>query len=36
MPKLEEVFLCPVDIIHYRETMNPFLKKRVNRDAVYV
>ncbi len=33
---LEEVFQCPVDIIHYRETMNPFLKKRIDRDAVYV
>lgn len=25
-----------VDIIHYRERMNPFLKKRIDRDAVYV
>ena len=24
-----------VDIIHYRDTMNPFLKKRIDRDAVY-
>jgi hypothetical protein len=33
---LEEVFQRPVDIIHYRDTMNPFLKKRIDRDAVYV
>ncbi|MCK8604248.1 nucleotidyltransferase family protein [Desulfoferrobacter suflitae] len=25
-----------VDIIHYRKKMNPFLKKRIDRDAVYV
>lgn len=25
-----------VDIIHYREKMNPFLKKRIDKDAVYV
>ena len=33
---LDEVFQRPVDIIQYRETMNPFLKKRIDRDAVYV
>ena len=33
---LEEAFQRPVDIIQYRETMNPFLKKRIDRDAVYV
>ena len=33
---LEEVFQRPVDIVQYRETMNPFLKKRIDRDAVYV
>jgi len=33
---LEEVFERPVDIVQYRETMNPFLKKRIDRDAVYV
>jgi len=33
---LEEVFQRPVDIIQYREKMNPFLKKRIDRDAVYV
>jgi hypothetical protein len=33
---LEDAFQRPVDIIHYREKMNPFLKKRIDRDAVYV
>ena len=33
---LEDAFQRPVDIIQYRETMNPFLKKRIDRDAVYV
>jgi len=33
---LEEAFDRPVDIVHYREKMNPFLKKRIDRDAVYV
>jgi len=34
--ELEEALDCPVDIIHYRERMNPFLKKRINKEAVYV
>jgi predicted nucleotidyltransferase len=33
---LEKAFSTHVDIIHYREKMNPFLKKRIDRDAVYV
>jgi predicted nucleotidyltransferase len=33
---LEEMFQRPVDIIQYRRTMNPFLKKRIDQDAVYV
>ncbi len=33
---LEEAFQRPVDIVHYRDKMNPFLKKRIDRDAVYV
>ena len=33
---LEDEFGRPVDVIHYRETMNPFLKQRIDRDAVYV
>jgi len=33
---LEELLHRPVDIVRYRETMNPFLKRRIDRDAVYV
>lgn len=33
---LEEALHCPVDIVHYRKRMSDFLKKRINRDAVYV
>ena len=30
------VFQRHVDIIQYREKMNPFLKKRIDQEAVYV
>ena len=33
---LEELLLTPVDIVRKRERMNPYLKKRIERDAVYV
>ena len=33
---LEEILQLPVDIISYRETMNSFLKKRIDKDAIYV
>ena len=29
---LESALHCSVDIVHYRERMNKFLKKRINRD----
>ena len=34
--ELEESLNCPVDIVHYRKRMNDFLKKRINREVVYV
>lgn len=34
--ELEERILRHVDIVHYREHMNPFLKKRIDQDALYV
>ena len=34
--ELEELLQCPVDVLRYRETMNPFLKKRIEQDAIYV
>jgi predicted nucleotidyltransferase len=33
---IEEKFGRHVDIVRYRETMNPFLKKRIDSEAVYV
>jgi len=33
---LEEEFQCGVDIVRYREKMNPFLKRRIEKEAVYV
>jgi len=33
---LEEEFRCHVDVVRYREKMNPFLRKRIEREAVYV
>ncbi len=32
---LEERLQRPVDIVTYRETMNPFLKKKIDSEAVY-
>ena len=34
--ELEELFNRSVDIVRKREKMNPYLKKRIERDAVYV
>ncbi|MCD6334443.1 MAG: nucleotidyltransferase domain-containing protein [Candidatus Latescibacteria bacterium] len=33
---LEEQLRLPVDIVSYREHMNPFLKKRIDKEASYV
>ena len=33
---LEETFKRRVDIVSYREQMNPFLKSRIDSEAVYV
>lgn len=33
---LEEHLHRPVDIIRYREKMNPFLKRRIDQEALYV
>jgi predicted nucleotidyltransferase len=33
---LEEQLNCRVDLVRYREKMNPFLKKRIDREAFYV
>ena len=33
---LEKKFQRHVDIVRYRDKMNPFLKKRIEKEAVYV
>lgn len=33
---LEEEFHRPVDVISYEESMNRFIKKRIDQEAVYV
>ena len=33
---LEKDFHCPVDVIRYRNKMNPYLKARIDKDACYV
>lgn len=33
---LEEALQVRVDVVRYREKMNPSLKRRIERDAVYV
>jgi len=34
--ELENEYKTTVDIIHYRDRMNPLLKQRIDREAVYV
>ncbi len=34
--ELETAYQTKVDIVHYREKMNTFLKRRIDREAVYV
>jgi len=33
---LEELLHVPVDVVSYREKMNSFLKKRIEKEAIYV
>jgi predicted nucleotidyltransferase len=34
--ELSEMFDRSVDIVRVRENMNPFLKNRINKEAIYV
>lgn len=34
--ELEHVLHCPVDLVRYRDRMNPLLKKRIEKECVYV
>ncbi len=33
---LEEQFSIPVDVVSYRQKMNQFLKKRIDKEVIYV
>lgn len=33
---LEELFGCSVDIVRFRQNMNPFLKQRIEKEGIYV
>jgi len=34
--ELEDLLQEPVDVVRYRDRMNPFLKRRIEQEAVYV
>ena len=34
--ELEELLRLPTDIVRYREEMNPYLKRRIEQEAIYV
>jgi len=34
--ELEELLHVPTDIVRYREGMNPYLKRRIEQEAIYV
>lgn len=34
--ELEELLHHPIDVVRYRERMNPYLKQRIEQEAVYV
>ena len=34
--ELEDLLHQPVDVLRYRDQMNPFLKRRIQQEAVYV
>ena len=33
---LEKIFNCSVDLVRYRKKMNPYLKKRIDAEGIYV
>lgn len=33
---LEDLLHRPVDVVRYRDKMNPFLKRRIQQEAIYV
>ncbi len=33
---LENLFECSVDIVRFRQNMNPFLKQQIENEGIYV
>jgi len=33
---LEEYFETPVDVVNYRDSLSPLLKRRIDKDVIYV
>ena len=34
--ELEELLRLPTDVVRYREEMNPYLRRRIEQEAIYV
>ncbi len=34
--ELEQLLQCQVDIVRYQDSMSPFLKQRIDQEAIYV
>jgi uncharacterized protein len=34
--ELQEILQTPVDLVRYRQSLNPFLKARIDQEAIYV
>lgn len=34
--ELQEILQTPVDLVRYHQTLNPFLKARIDQEAIYV
>ncbi len=34
--ELEELLRVPTDVVRYRDEMNPYLKRRIDQEAIYV
>lgn len=33
---LQKLLNCPVDVVRYRTDMNPYLKRRIDKEGIYV
>lgn len=34
--ELQEILQTPIDLVRYRQSLNPFLKARIDQEAIYV